>query len=142
MKMLPNTNNPPVIRTEFGNHPAWQAICKLIRAPVHEGNDHFRAYVEFVEDIEFRDLTTKQLLARVPSDYKHIFLLLVDKTATQDAEFPILVLDLGRDRGRTFRAIPSRIQSIENNLSIANMSFFEFADNVDEDGVFRGFPGP
>jgi hypothetical protein len=29
---------------------------------------------------------------------------------------------------------------IENNLSIANMDFEEFAENVDDDGIFRGFP--
>jgi hypothetical protein len=28
---------------------------------------------------------------------------------------------------------------IENNLSTANMDFAEFADEVDDDGVFRGF---
>jgi hypothetical protein len=28
---------------------------------------------------------------------------------------------------------------VENNLSIANMVFAEFAGAVDEDGVFRGF---
>jgi hypothetical protein len=49
-------------------------------------------------------------------------------------------MDLCNRRGRTFRAIPSQIQGIENNLSIANMDFYEFADWVDEDGVFRGFP--
>jgi uncharacterized protein DUF6924 len=39
-----------------------------------------------------------------------------------------------------FRAIPSQIQGIENNLSIANMDFEGFAEAVNEDGVFRGFP--
>jgi hypothetical protein len=63
-------------------------------------------------------------------------------TATQHPDFPILVMDLHHERGRTFRAIPSQIQGIENNLSIENMDFFEFADNVEEDGVFRGFPSP
>ena len=29
---------------------------------------------------------------------------------------------------------------MENNLSLFNMDFFEFADAVDDDGVFRGFP--
>jgi hypothetical protein len=28
---------------------------------------------------------------------------------------------------------------VENNLSVANMDFHEFADNVEDDGVFRGF---
>jgi hypothetical protein len=50
-----------------------------------------------------------------------------------------LVVDLFEEPGRTFRAVPSAIQSIENNLSIANMDFWEFADNVDAAGVFRGF---
>jgi hypothetical protein len=141
-KLLPKTNCPLVVRTDFENQQTWDTICDLIRAPVPEGNDHFYAYVEFLEEPELRELTETQLLARVPDGYGHTFLLVVDKFTTQHPEFPILVIDLHHERGRTFRAIPSRIQSIENNLSIANMDFFEFADNVDEDGVFRGFPGP
>jgi hypothetical protein len=31
------------------------------------------------------------------------------------------------------------IQSIENNLSLANMDFAEFTDSADRDGVLRGF---
>jgi len=98
--------------------------------------------VQFVEESEFRNLTQEHLLARVPGDYGHSFLFVVDTTATQPPDFPILVMDLHHERGRTFRAIPTQLQAIENNLSIANMDFFEFADNVKEDGVFRGFPGP
>jgi hypothetical protein len=139
MKMLPSTNNPLVIRTEFGNQRSWETICKLIREPVKEGEYEFHANVEFVEDSEFRDLTKEQLLALAPRGYKHSFLLAADAAAIGNPEFPIRVVDLGGERGRTFRAIPSQIQAIENNLSIANMSFFEFADNVQEDGVFRGF---
>jgi hypothetical protein len=30
--------------------------------------------------------------------------------------------------------------SVENNLSLANMDFEEFANAVDVDGLFRGFP--
>jgi hypothetical protein len=33
----------------------------------------------------------------------------------------------------------AEIADIEANLSIANMGFSEFADNVEDDGVFRGF---
>jgi hypothetical protein len=42
--------------------------------------------------------------------------------------------------GRTFRVIPSEAWGVENNLSISNMGFAEFADAVDDRGVFRGFP--
>ena len=140
MKMLPKTNDAAVIRTEFENQQIWETICELIRAPVREGREDFYAYVEFVDDGEFRNLTKEQLLERVPSDYEHSFLLVVDSVATQHPDFPILVVDLYHDRGRSFRAVPSQIQGIENNLSISNMDFFEFADNAGEDGVFRGFP--
>jgi hypothetical protein len=51
-------------------------------------------------------------------------------------------VDLYTEPECEFRAIPSQIQGIENNLSIANMDFAEFTDSVDEDGVFRGFPRP
>jgi hypothetical protein len=44
------------------------------------------------------------------------------------------------DRLRTFRAVLSTIQSIENNLSLANMDFEDFVNSVGKDGVFRGFP--
>ena len=47
--------------------------------------------------------------------------------------------DVGVPLGQEFRAIPSEIQGIENNLSLANMSFEDFARAVDGDGVFRGF---
>jgi hypothetical protein len=35
--------------------------------------------------------------------------------------------------------VATEFWGIENNLSIANMFFSEFADSVDDDGVFRGF---
>jgi hypothetical protein len=33
------------------------------------------------------------------------------------------------------------MQSVENNLGIANMDFSQFADAAGPDGVFRGFAG-
>ena len=53
-------------------------------------------------------------------------------------ESPLRIIDLFDEPGREFRAIPSQIQGIENNLSISNMCFYEIAELVDEDGVFRG----
>ncbi|MFN8515091.1 MAG: hypothetical protein U0841_21405 [Chloroflexia bacterium] len=44
------------------------------------------------------------------------------------------------ERGRAFRAILPELWAIDANLSISNMDFFEFADSVDSDGIFRGFP--
>jgi len=142
MKMLPNTEDASVIRTDFESQRVWETIRDLTVAPMNEGATVFCAYVEFVDDSEFRDLTLSELLTRVPNDFPHSFLFVVDKTSTQHPEFPILIVDLRHERGRTFRAIPSQIQGIENNLSISNMDFSNFADSVDKDGVFRGFSNP
>jgi hypothetical protein len=53
---------------------------------------------------------------------------------------PLLVVDLYVERGRQFRAVAAQIAPIDNNLSIANMDFEEFAELVDDLGVFRGIP--
>jgi hypothetical protein len=142
MKQLPKTINPVVLRTDFEGQQAWSTICTLIQEPVPSPGYMFHAHVEFLEDREFRGLSKEELLARLPRDYNHSFLFVVDHAATTHAEFPILVVDLRREPGRSFRAIPSAIQAIENNLSIANMDFFEFANAVDEDEIFRGFRTP
>jgi len=141
-KQLPKTNQPLVVRTDFENQRAWKNICKLIRAPVPAPGDTFYAYVQFLEDAAFQGLGTKDLLARVPNGYNHSFLFVVDSTAIGHPEFPILVIDLREPEGRSFRAIPTAVQAIENNLSISNMDFSEFAGAVDKNGIFRGFPAP
>jgi len=139
MKQLPTTANPLVIRTCFENQEAWETVCGLIRAPQYFTSDPFYANVDLLDDIEFANLSPEDLMSRVRADYPHSFLLVVDRIAITPPEFPVLVIDLYGERGRTFRAIPSQIQGIENNLSIANMDFEEFVDAVDDDGVFRGF---
>ncbi|MGA8673008.1 MAG: hypothetical protein WB679_24255 [Terracidiphilus sp.] len=138
-QLLPKTKDPLVIRTDFENEEAWKTIRELISQPVREAGQEFLAYVEFLDHANFRDLSEQELLARVPTDYWHTFLFVVDKVATERPEYPVLVIDLHHERGRTFRAIPSLIQCIENSLSISNMDFYSFADSADEDGVLRGF---
>ncbi|MGJ5815832.1 DUF6924 domain-containing protein [Paludibaculum fermentans] len=137
---LPSSVNPLVIRTEFAQEATWKRICELIRAPVQLPGDAFYAHVDFLDDVAFRGLNKDQLVALAPRNYNHSVLFVVDGTTLRQADFPILVVDLNTQRGRSFRAIPSSIQAIENNLSIANMDFFEFADSAGKDGVFRGFP--
>jgi hypothetical protein len=140
VKQLPKTANPIVIRTDFENQKAWEAICEMLRAPVHGGSQTFYAYLELVEDSDYRDLSKEEVLAVLPEDYDHSFFFVTDRAAVPHPEFPILAVDLYETRGRSFRTIPSQVQGIENNLSIANMGFEEFADAVDADGIFRGFP--
>jgi hypothetical protein len=136
MKMLPNTRFSLVLRTDFSDDSAWEAICAAIQEPVGE----FQAYVECLSDPEYDGLTLEELTDLVPQDFNHSFIFLVDRITLSHPERPILVLDLYDEPGRTFRVIPSEMWGVENNLSLANMDFFEFADNVDSDRIFRGFP--
>lgn len=136
----PAQERPWVIRTVFADDSAWNTICAAIAAPVLDFDEEFFAYVRFVNDPVYKDAGTEQIRARLPATYNYYFLFVVDRTTTSHPESPILVIDLHNDPHPDFRAIPTTIQSIENNLSIANMDFEEFAGSVDDDGIFRGFP--
>ena len=138
MKQLPRTENALVLRTDFSNQALWEEICRIIREPV--GDWHFLANVDFADDVEYANITKAQLLELIPKDYNHTFIIVADRTAISQPDHPLLIVDLYERSGHEFRAVPSEIQGIENNLSIANMDFEEFAEAVDEDGVFRGFP--
>ena len=135
MKRLPETQNALVLRTDFWDDAAWDAICAEIGQPVGD----FQAYVECVSDPEFVDFTIDQLLSIAAESSFRSFVFIVDSVAFSDDEHPILVVDLFAEPGRTFRVIPRVMWSVENNLSIANMDFEEFADSADANGVFRGF---
>ncbi|HUR95172.1 MAG TPA: hypothetical protein VMY76_11345 [Gemmatimonadales bacterium] len=138
MKPLSAGRDAPVIRTDFSDQAAWQQLREEIGRPV----DGFFAYVEFVDDPEYRGLDPAGLLALFPPGHHQGFAFIADGMTMTRPDHPLLVVDLRHAPGREFRAVPSAVQSIENNLSIANMDFEEFAGAVGDDGVFRGFPSP
>lgn len=138
MRQIPETENALVLGTDFSNQAAWEEICSAIRKPV--GIFRFLANVDFVDDVEYADITKDQLLNLIPRNYNHSFIIVADRTAILLPDHPLLITDLYESSGCEFRAIPSQIQGIENNLSIANMDYEEFAEAADEYGIFRGFP--
>jgi len=131
-----DTEQAVVLRTDFSDEACWRSVRAEVLAETVDG---FRAYVDVVEDPAFDGLGTDEVLAAVGDDYRWGYLVVGDRVTMTEAEHPFLVLDLLHARGRSFRALPREIQSIENNLSIANMDFSEFADSAGPDGVFRGF---
>jgi hypothetical protein len=135
MKPIPETTNAAVLRTDFSNDAAWRAICDEIQAPVGD----FIATVDCVSDRAFEGLLPTEVADLVRPDSRHTFLFLVDRHTVEDPEHPVVAVDLYAEPGRSFRVIPSEMWGVENNLSLANMDFEEFADSVDADGVFRGF---
>lgn len=138
MKPIPHSDNgnddTVLLRTFFDDDAAWDELCAAVRAPVGE----FRAYVMPVSDPSYAGITVDQVVSLAGPD--RTFLFVADRVAHEDPEHTVLVVDVAHEPGRTFRVIPSEAWGVENNLSIANMDFEEFADAVDQHGVFRGFP--
>ncbi|GAA3085838.1 hypothetical protein GCM10010464_57290 [Pseudonocardia yunnanensis] len=139
MATLTRTGSAPVLRTDFSDQQAWLAVRAAIVAP--SDGDGFLADVEFIDDPAFDGWTTQQILAMATREAIGFqsCIFVVDRITLTSADRPVLVIDLLEERGREFRTVASELYQIENNLSISNMDFFEFADAVQADGVFRGF---
>jgi hypothetical protein len=141
MTDLPDTERVPVVRADFRDDGVWEELTHQIASPTEEG---FLACVDFVEDRALTGLTGTAIAAgcprAYPHQYRHPVVFVVDAVTVSLPEHPVLVVSLkdGDDTG-PFRALPRQVQAIENNLSIANMDFFEFARAAGPDGVFRGF---
>jgi hypothetical protein len=81
-------------------------------------------------------------------DSAHFFFV-ADRTAVGSPGHPILIVpvpypepeyaDLNEERRVEFRVVVAKLWAVENNLSISNMDWTDFADNVGDDGVFCGF---
>jgi len=134
MKKIPKIENSLALRTDFSNEAAWQEVCEAIKSP----DNDFETHLDFVSDLEYTGVGPEQLTSILSNDYAFTFAFIIDAATISSPEHPILVIDLHDEPGRTFRVIPSAISAVENNLSICNMDFAEFADAVDEDGIYRG----
>jgi hypothetical protein len=132
---ISRTEHPPLIRTDFESDSAWDAVCKAVQQKVGE----FSANVTPVNSPVFDGASLDRVIA-LASRAGHSFVFVADAEALRNPEHPVLVVDLDDESGRHFRVIPSEAWGVEDNLSLANMDFDEFAEAVDEDGVFRGFP--
>ena len=135
MARIPLSENTLVLRTDFSDEAAWKALCAALQNP----DDDFNPSLDFVSDRAYDGVTADQLPSFLPEDSSISFAFLVDRNAITHPDHPILVIDLHDKPRRTFRVTPSALGDVANNLSIANMGFEEFADAVDQDGIFRGF---
>jgi hypothetical protein len=138
-----------LVRTDFTDDDAWDQV--RAEATREYGPDGFQANVEPVSDLQWAGATWESVKAAAPvDDDGPSVLFIADNITVASPEHPILVVDLDDKilsvaefpeiAGRTpFRCIPSELWGVENNLSISNMDWEEFASEVGDDGVFRGF---
>ncbi|MBL7496131.1 hypothetical protein I6A84_01175 [Frankia sp. CNm7] len=135
MSDLPELYGSLLVRTDFSDDAAWEAVCAASVMPSPEG---FDAHLFFVNDPELADLTVDQVVA-LPGAQQYGVLFIVDHMTISDPENPVVAVEPRSGAGRHFRVIPAAMWSVENNLSIGNLQFSVFADSADPDGVFRGF---
>jgi len=135
MRMLPRANCSLLVRMDFTSKDAWRAVCD---EALREYEDGFRAYLEPVSDPAFDGATWEAVKAAVPANQHGASVLFIaDSTTLTWPDHPVLVVDLLGGR-RPFLCIPPELWAVENHLNIANLAWEDFADEVDESGVYRG----
>src|ERR1700722_11739939 len=152
MPTLPHAG-PLLVRTDFTDDDAWDQVRD--QAQREYGADGFSADVEPVSDPGWGEATWEAVKAAAPGtgEAGPSVLFIADSITFASSEHPILVVDLTdkflsvaefpelADR-TPFRCIPSALWSVENNLTIANLDWEDFAGDVDGDGISRGFELP
>jgi len=134
-KTIPVTNKSFVLRTDFSDDSAWEAL----KAKLHRTDDELSPDLDFISDPAFADLMPETLRSALPEDSDHSYGLIADRAALMEKDNPVLAVDLSKKKVKILRVSAEALAEVENNLSVGNMDFREFAKAVDEDGVFRGF---
>ncbi|MFD0362121.1 DUF6924 domain-containing protein [Nocardia sp. GCM10030253] len=126
-----------LLRTDFTDDAAW---AKTLAAVIASYDEDTETGLTPIDDAAFDGLTLDELVELVDGQ---TYVFLADATTMTDSEHPILAVDTSDEDGRSgypvFRIAPSAMAGVEVNFFLANMDFGDFADNVDDDEVYRGF---
>jgi len=132
---LPAGGSALLIRTEFSDSKTWQAI---VDATTRENPDGFVANLTVVSDPAWAGASVKDVLAAHAGDKERVVAFVFDAAAVTDEKHSLLCIYLASKKVRTMRVLPSEVWSVENNLSLGNMEWRDFASAL-KDGVFEGF---
>lgn len=127
-----------VLRTDFGDDEAWEAVQMAITS------SYEYSCATFVSDPVYAGVDVQTLIdadSSAQEDDKVTYLLLADAITMTDGEHRLLAVDLLDEPGRNFRIAPPWFADVSANLCIANLDFDEFADAVDAFGTYRGSQG-
>ena len=122
-----------LVRTDFSDDEAWKRLLLDVARP--HGPDRFTANFVPIDDKTYEGMTAAQLAA---VDGEAHVIYAADSLSMVGGDRSLLVVDRLHDPGRSFRCSLQAAWAVENNLSLFNMDFFEFADAAVGDGVFRG----
>lgn len=129
-----------IVRTDYSDDLAWQAALSAATA-IYDTDDFERMGTVLlpVESPALADITPDGLVALERRDCLSVIAVADAQTMRDQTVLFLDLNELNEHVGRTFRAIPSAVEPIVANLSLANMDFAGFAGNAGSDGVFRGF---
>ncbi|MEV0736767.1 hypothetical protein AB0I51_12545 [Streptomyces sp. NPDC050549] len=136
--MMVETERTPLLRTDFSDDSAWQAVRAAVEAPV--GGGLARACTESVDDRRLADLTSEQILASIPHHAPYAVVIVADGRTMTEAARPMLVIGLA-DRSE-LRCVPEALWALLSDTGVKGMGLAEFLDDVGGDGLFRGRGGP
>ncbi|KAK9696623.1 hypothetical protein K7432_012355 [Basidiobolus ranarum] len=112
--------------TDFSNATKW----KQLKQKTQEGE--FPCPITFIEDKQYEHSSVTNLI-NIQNEEEYI--TVADKRTLEDETF--VVVDVSTKE--SFRCSVLHLWSPLCNLSISNMSFEEFLESVDKDGVFIPF---
>jgi hypothetical protein len=143
---LPDTNLGLVIRTDFTDQAAWEAVQARItdgHAAEHNAIAVADQQLLPIDDKANAGLTPEQAsnLVEEANDVMRSVVFLADSTTMSTADQTLLAVtspdeDLP-DSPWTFRLRPESAVRINLTLSSGGLSFSEYLEDVDDNGVYR-----
>lgn len=127
---LSGTDLSPLLRTDFTDDAAWQALLEEIE----------QSWLTVMADRAHEGLSVPELLALVPDGSRYPALVVADRETFAAEERTLLLIDVQEEPGRTFRvAVPDAFASVLGNLAIQNQGFDDYLDSgsLGDDGVYR-----
>ena len=129
-----------LVRTDYSDDRAWHAALSAATAVyVTDDFERMGALLRPVESSALSNLMPEELAALAREGYLSQIAVADAQTMRDQTVLFVDFNELNGQVGRTFRSIPSEVEPIVANLSLANMDFAEFADSTNPDGIFCGF---
>ncbi|MFE2422704.1 DUF6924 domain-containing protein [Streptomyces hokutonensis] len=110
--MMVETERTPLLRTDFSDETAWQAVRAAVEAPV--GGGPARTCTDSMDDRRLADLTSEQILASIPHRAQYAVVIVADGRTMTEAARPLLVIGLA-DRSE-LRCVPKTLWALSVNL--------------------------
>jgi len=137
---LPDTGRGLVIRTDFTDPAAWEAVAERVAegfAEEHGGPGGGDPLLDLVDDEEFSGLTPERArLLAVGTDFREA-VFLADSTTMGAADRMLLAVAGHREEDHVwrFRVKPESVQRMVLMFS-TKFSFEDYLDEVDDNGVY------